>query len=541
MRKCIPIAAVLAAAAALLAQRATSGAQVAVFRSTADDSTQQYAFWLPANLEAGKKYPLLISLHAEESSHRLNLRQIFGILPRFGQMDSEDLSYLPVQRDPGYLIACPLARGSMGYQGIAEQDVYDVIADVQRRYPVDPDRIFLTGISMGGGGALWLALTRPDVWAAVAPLCPSPVAGAAELAANASNLPIRLFHGEHDPIVPVAESRNWQRRLLAAGVPVDYLEFPGVRHNVWEPAFRGGALFDWLGKQRRNPFPERVRLVTRSYKYAKAYWVRVDGLTPGLEATVDARRAGPAGVVVDTANVDGFTLTLDKPVSTVTVNGVALKVTPAAGLSFEKVQGKWRAGRFLPAGKRPGLEGPIFEAVAGRHIYVYGTLGAGNDEIAGRRAVAESAAQWSTARTRLNLVHAVKADRDVTAADRDSADLILFGTSETNSLIASAAASLPLALSPAAADYGLLFIAPLGSRYVLISSGLPWWTGADEASRGATGFAPRQARLLATFGDYVLFKGSLNDVVSEGRFDGNWKVPPDASARMRATGTVTVR
>ncbi len=119
---------------------------------------------------------------------------------------------------------------------------------------------------------------------------------------------------------------------------------------------------------------------------------------------------------------------------------------------------------------------------------------------------------------------------------------MLFGAAETNTLIARFDDRLPLSLNPGAADYGLLFIAPMGKHYALVSSGLPWWTGAEEA-RPAVGisFAPPQFRLLQTFGDYTLFKGSLANVVAEGRFDRNWKVPPDAAAKMAATGTVTIR
>ncbi len=482
------IAAIVTASAA--AVLAGSGAQVATFVSSIDDSSQPYALYVPPSLEPGKTYPLLISLHAEESSHRLNLRQIFGILPRFGMMDPEDLNYLNPARDPGFLIACPLARGSVGYQGIAEHDVYDVLADVEKHYPVDRNRVYLTGISMGGGGALWLALTRPDVWAAVAPLCPSPVPGAEALAANAGNLPIRIFHGDQDPIVPVQESRDWHRLLLSAGAPVDYLEYPGVRHNVWEPAYRGGALFEWLQKFRRNPFPERVHFVAPSYRYSSAYWVRVDGLTPGIDATIDATRTGPAGISVKTSNLDGFTLTLDKPASSIAVDGAVLKVKAASSLSFQLASGKWRPGRFVPSGKRPGLEGPISEAISGRHIYVYGTLGASPEEIADRKALAERAAQWSTPRSRLGINHTVKSDVEITAADLETADLVLFGTAETNSVIARSGATLPLRLNAGAADYGLLFIAPLGKHYALVSSGLPWWTGVEEAGRGGLELLP---------------------------------------------------
>ena len=129
----------------------------------------------------------------------------------------------------------------------------------------------------------------------------------------------------------------------------------------------------------------------------------------------------------------------------------------------------------------------------------------------------------------------------MTAADIDSADLVLFGTAETNSVIARFTGQMPLALSSAAADYGLLFIAPLGKHYALVSSGLPWWAGADEADRGGFLLAPPQFRLLSTFGDYILFKGSLANVVAEGRFDQSWKVPAEAARKILASGTVTIR
>jgi hypothetical protein len=406
---------------------------------------------------------------------------------------------------------------------------------------VDRERVYLTGISMGGGGALWLALTRPDVWAAVAPLCPATVLGSEELAGNALNLPIRIFQGGQDPLVPVESSRLWQRRLLNLGVAADYIEYPGVRHNVWDLAYRDGTLFDWLEKFARKRVPERVRLATRSYRYGSAYWLKIDALTPGDPASIDARLEGNR-LEVETRGVDGFTVAPDRPLTAVTIDKTVVRARAAGPQSFFRVSGgAWRAGAAPPAGKRLGLEGPIAEAVAGRHIYVYGTAGSGApEEIEARRKLAETAAAWSTPRERLSLALPVMADRAVTAEDLDAADLVLFGTSETNSLIARLAARLPLALNPDAADYGLLFIAPAGKHYALVSSGLPWWTGAEEAKRGGYPFAPQSYRVLGTFGDYILFKGSLAEVVAEGRFDRNWKVTPEAARKMQATGTVTI-
>jgi hypothetical protein len=228
----------------------------------------------------------------------------------------------------------------------------------------------------------------------------------------------------------------------------------------------------------------------------------------------------------------------------VEIDGAVIPIRPpSTTLSFAREDGRWHAGRFVgPVGKRRGAEGPIAAAVSARHIYVYGTRGAaGANELDARRSVAETAAAWSSPRSRLLLSFTVKADIAVTESDLDSGSVVLFGNAETNAVLARYGASLPLSLSPGAADWGLLFIAPLGKHYALVNSGLPWWTGADEVRRTGYPLAPPQFGLLSTFGDYIVFKGSLANVVAEGRFDANWKVPADAAARLSASGTVTVR
>jgi pimeloyl-ACP methyl ester carboxylesterase len=497
--------------------------QLATFHSAVDDSDQSYALYTPKSMEPGRKYPLIIALHSEESNFRVALRRTLGMPVRFGEMETADMRNFPPTPDVPFLIACPHARGAMGYRGIPERDVYDVLADVERRYSVDPDRVYLTGASMGGAGALRLALTHPDAWAAVAVLCPTGVSDLERLAINALNLPIRLYQGELDPLVSPNITRGWQRRLLDAGAPVEYIEYPAVRHNAWDFAYRNREVLDWFAKQRRSARPARVRFTTEAYRYSSAYWTRIDSLTPGSPAMFDGRLSA-GGLDVTTLNLDGFTISVPTP-ATVTIDGKPLRVRPGASTSFMKTAAGWRVGRVPSPGKHPGAEGPIAEAVAGRHIYVYGSGAAG---------MAERAAAWD------NLKLPVKADTAVTAADLDSSDVVLFGTAETNRVIAQLAPRLPIALHAGAADYGLVFVVPTGSHYALINSGLPWWTGADEARRGGDTFLPEQYRLLTTFGDFILFKGSLANVIAEGRFDRNWKAPPEAAARMLATGTITI-
>jgi hypothetical protein len=523
----------LLAPAALLAQT-----QFLTFSSSVDSSEQPYALYVPEDFNPAQKYALLVSLHTEDSNQRLNVRQVLGAPNRSGR---------PEHADSRFLIAFPSARGSMGYRGIAEQDVYDMVAAIERRYPIDADRVYLTGASMGGGGALWLAATHPDRWAAVAALCPATIPGTEELAPNLSNVPVRFYHGEQDTIVPASVSRGWHRKLLDIGVPASYIEYPTLRHNAWDLAYRQGAALDWLWQFRRNRSPEHVRLVSTSYRYASAYWVRIDGLTPGTAAEIDARREG-SRVVVQTKNVDGFTVWIDQSTTGLTVDGESrwrIRSSPNFPIhpfSLVKIATGWESGTSHPAGKRAGAEGPIAEILAGRPLYVYGSLGTRTAvELEQRKKLAEKAATWSTARFRVDVTPAVKADSEVTDAELAASDVVLMGTAATNSVLARVAAQLPLALDAGAADYGLLFIAPLGKHYAVVSSGLPWWTGADEADRHPYPFEAEPLALLETFGDYILFKGSLAHVVAEGRFDRNWKLPADAAARMTTTGTVTIR
>jgi hypothetical protein len=426
-----------------------------------------------------------------------------------------------------------------------------VLADVKRRFSIDEDRVYLTGLSMGGGGALWLGLTRPDVWAAIVPVCPAAPAGTEDLAQNGLNIPMKIFQGEIDPVVPAASVRQWHKRLVDAGVKAEYVEYPGIRHNSWDVAYRDGAVFDWLAQFKRQRFPERVDFSTRSYKHGSAYWVRFDAFTPGTLANIDARFTAKKRLSIETKDLDGFTLQLkDHPMAAgpgvlrITVDGVQLQARSAGSVSLSKTAKGWITKPFTPApdAKRSGSEGPIADALSTRHIYVYGTgASPGADELQRRKAIAQQAAEWSTSRLKLMLTFRVLADTEAKAVDLQNANLFLFGTKETNSLIAKYADKLPLSLNAGAADYGLMYVYPADGRYVVVHSGLPWWTRFDLATRYELPFLNTPQHALQTFGDYFLFRGGLDNIIAEGRFDRNWKLPPDAAAKLRETQAVEVR
>ncbi len=531
------------------AQALDPGPQVLTFYSDVDDTEQPYALYLPAHFDSAKQYPLVISLHGAGSNHRLNLRRVFGKSNLEGENDVEASRYFPAWKDVDYIVASPYARGTMGYQGAAEKDVLDVLTDVQRRFSIDQNRVYLTGLSMGGGGTLWIGLTRPDIWAAIAPVCPAPPPGTEDLAPNALNVPVHIFQGGADPVVRPESVRVWVERFRELGTTIVYDEYPGVDHFSWVPAYAEGQVFDWFDQFERNPHPERVRFVSDTYEHNSAYWVRIDALTPGTLASVDARFAGANNIVVTTSDLGGFTLELEEHPSfhadrglTVTIDGTPFEVRATSKPSFSRQPGgTWAARHVVAQGKRAGAEGPMAEAIASRHIYVYGTEGGPtSEEIETRRAQALKAAEWSVDRGpfwgRVMVFPRVVSDKEVRPSDLESANLILFGTKETNAIIARFADRLPFHLDSATDEFGLVYVWPLDGHYVLVNSGLPWWQAGEQSQDPFQNSIP--AFGLMGRGDYRLFRGSSDNVVVEGRFDADWHLPQADTQKMTATGVV---
>lgn len=539
-------------------QRLKSGPQDLSFFSSVDDTDQPYSVYIPENFDESRSYPLVVFLHGAWSNHRLGIRRLFGVGNSQGydfikpgnvafENDVEATRYYPPFRPVDYIAAAPLARGTAGYQGVPEQDVYDMIDDLKTRFRIDEDRVYLTGLSMGGGGTLWLGLTRPDVWAAIAPVCPAPPDGTPELAGNAGNLPVHLFIGDKDFLYQTAT--DWKLKFENSALRLDYVEYPGVGHNSWEWAYKDGFIFDWFSQFKRDPFPGKVSFTTKWFRYNKAYWVTVDDMVPGQAATIEAGFTGPNAVTVAVTGVNAFTLSLEghpqftngKKVS-VTLNGKPFTVKSAGAVSFMLTDGKWENRRFTPGltSKQKGSEGPLSAAIIGSHIYVYGT--ADNppaDVLAARQAQAMAAADWTGMGGRIMVFPRVVADKDVRPSDYVRSNLILFGTRETNSVIEYFADRLPMHLDPQAGNYGLVYIFPMNRHYILVNSGLPWWTPLkSQTALEGFAFSGAKMEILKKYPDFILFKETPDNVIARGSFDNSWKLPADVAGLLKADGTV---
>ena len=542
--------------------RGASGVLIKAYRSDFDGTLQPYALAVPRAYDANAKasWPLLVALHGAGSDHRQNLARVFGVR---GAGDDDAVFRDPAFANAPMLVVSPLGRGEvMGYHGLGEDDVLRVLADVRRTYNVDPDRIYLTGLSMGGGGTWHIGLRHPDLFAALVPVCgvvdprkwiKPRDAGLFDdatvslqlppgLADNASNQRVFIYHGDADTVVPVSDSRLLVKRFEALGwlgKTVRYVELPGVAHNAWDTAYRDGNVFRLLAGVRRDPFPARVVFKTPSLRYPSAYWLRVDRIDRGgALAEVVGQRDGQT-FTVRTDNVSAFSLLLDPkfvPAAssvTVQVASAGTASTSAApiykgpsqpGLSFARDKTGWRQVA-QPATGAPPEHAPI--GLMSRslprqrpHIYVYGT--AGSTEVNQEAlSLAGALADWGPG-VRARFV--VKADRDVTAEELATRDLVLVGSGRINLLVRRMADRLPIGDDASGGDRGYRLIAPnplAPSRYVLV-------LGAESVTS-----LRRLGRFIApnhdAWGpesnlDYILFDDA-GDVKRSGVFRDDWRLP----------------
>jgi predicted peptidase len=156
-----------------------------------------------------------------------------------------------------------------------EAAVMGILAAVRAGYRVDDDRIYLTGMSQGGHGTWVLGARHRETWAALASVCgyataptraarlaglpPAYGGGVAELAAGIGALPLWIFHGDRDDVVPPGCASEMVEALAARGHPPRFTVYPGVGHDSWDRAYAEGELPAWLLSQHRPPRPESAR------------------------------------------------------------------------------------------------------------------------------------------------------------------------------------------------------------------------------------------------------------------------------------------
>jgi predicted peptidase len=222
------------------------------------DEVFHYRLMRPAVVEDGQKYPLILFLHGAGERGDDNVAQLQYLPEQLAQPEWR-------QRFPCYVLApqCRADRKWANHDWSSPDDpvfpempseqlqtVMKMLRRTMSEEQVDENRVYLTGLSMGGYGAWDLAARHPGMFAAVAPICGG---GDPATATRIAHLPVWVAHGDADQAVDVERSRSMVAALRVAGGSPVYVELPGVGHNSWTPSYIDhDGLLPWMFRQRRT-------------------------------------------------------------------------------------------------------------------------------------------------------------------------------------------------------------------------------------------------------------------------------------------------
>jgi predicted peptidase len=246
----------------LLLPALSAGQETGFLKRTVEVSsvTYQYQVYVPASYEPSKKWPVVFFLHGAGERGADGERQTDLVSARIREMKDFPAIVVMPQCGPGLWWGDPEM----------EAQAFAALEKTMKELNGDPERVYLTGLSMGGYGTWAFGYKYPEKFAALVPVCGGVVANRrfltappwhplsanpedpySETASRLTKIPIWAFHGDADPRVPVTESRKLTEAVKARGGNVRYTEYPGVAHNAWDRAYWEEELLPWLLAQRK--------------------------------------------------------------------------------------------------------------------------------------------------------------------------------------------------------------------------------------------------------------------------------------------------
>jgi len=198
----------------------------------------EYLLYVPKEKPASGKYPLLLFLHGRgESGTDLELVKKHG-----------PPSFLNEKSDFPFITVSPQCSNEDVWQ---PQPLLKLIEEVEAIHPIDKNRIYVTGLSMGGYGTWDLAQEAPNRFAAIAPIC-----GGSSFELDKidflKGLPIWAFHGAKDKVVPSSETEKLVERLESIGADVKFTLYPDAEHDSWTETYNNQELYNWLLSNSKN-------------------------------------------------------------------------------------------------------------------------------------------------------------------------------------------------------------------------------------------------------------------------------------------------
>ena len=209
-----------------------------------EDAGLKYRFFAGRELKGSKLHPLVIYLHGKGGD--VMTPDVPGQAGDF----AKDANY---NKRPCFIIA-PQCPANEFWSGDNSAKVIKVINTLVRNLPVDGDRIYITGYSMGGFGTFDIVAREPKLFAAAVPVSGG---GNPSTAASMKRVPFRVFHGDADTVVNVEQSRKMVEALKKAGGKVDYTEIPGGSHGIIGQVYQDEKLHEWMFDQTKGRKPAK--------------------------------------------------------------------------------------------------------------------------------------------------------------------------------------------------------------------------------------------------------------------------------------------
>lgn len=223
------------------------------------ETTYRYKVYVPVEYTREREWSVILFLHGSEEAGQDGEAQIkVGLGPAI-------LAY--PERFPA-IVVFPQSRSRRGWRGEMAELAVMALEQTMQEFRCDPKRVYLTGISMGGYGTWYLALMHPERYAALVPVCggldaPKPTGSTGNpqeaeerdygtAVHRLRNIPVWVFHGQKDEVVPVDESRHMVEALREEGGEVRYTEYPDTGHNCWDKVYSDPQLISWLLSRNRQ-------------------------------------------------------------------------------------------------------------------------------------------------------------------------------------------------------------------------------------------------------------------------------------------------
>jgi predicted peptidase len=197
-----------------------------------------YLVYLPKdyNKKSKERWPLIFFLHGSgERGTNLELVKRNG-LPKL--VDNNDYPFI---------IVSPQCPPNTNWDLNALNSLYE---EILKRFNIDENHIYLTGLSMGGYGTWAWAIDSPDKFAAIAPVCGG---GRSFMAIKIKDLPVWAFHGLKDEVVPVTESEKMVNAINKLGGNAKLTIYPEADHDSWTLTYSNPDLYKWFLEHKRNP------------------------------------------------------------------------------------------------------------------------------------------------------------------------------------------------------------------------------------------------------------------------------------------------